>query len=109
MTLPAGRTHARFGFVARLPAAFTDVRLVVTHGAVVSVLAREADRRMEVGVSTTLRRSRAARCVLRGRHDVCDQQQEACPILSPRWVATVVKRSAAPARIRVTFFFARSG
>ena len=63
---------------------------------------------MGVGVSTKAQ-SPVARCVRRGRYDVCDQQQEACPILNARWVADVAKRSAAPARIRVTFFFARSG
>jgi hypothetical protein len=109
MSLPSGHAHARFSFMAEQGSAFRDIRLIVPHGAVVSVSAHDLNKQMGVDVSTTLRRSPVARCIQRRRYDICDQQQEACPILSAHWVADVVKRSSAPARIRLTFFFTSSG
>ena len=109
LMLPAGPLHAHFRFVAETGAAFRDVRLVVPHSSVVRVFARDANKQMGVEVSTTARASPVSRCTRRGRYDVCHQQQEACPILNEHWIAEVDKRSAAPARIRITFFFARSG
>jgi len=109
VSLPVGQARARFHFTAEVGAAFRDVRLVVPHGALVTVSAREADGQMAVGVSTSLRASPAARCIRRGRYDICDQQEEACPILNENWTVRVVKRTAAPARVRISFFFTRTG
>jgi hypothetical protein len=109
LSLPAGHAHARFRFVAEVGVAFRDVRLVVPHGADVDMFARDVNKQMGVDVSTRFRDEPVSRCVRAGRYDICDQQQQACPILNANWIAAVTKRSAAPARIRVVFVFTRSG
>lgn len=102
--LPAG--HASRSFRFRLRAVYADrVRLVVPHGAAVSVLARSADGQMGIGVSSRPWREQCRRA---GRVDVCEQSQEWCPLTDYRWRVTVRKASRAPAIVRVRFVFVRS-
>ena len=99
------RGEARTQFTFRMHApAFSAVRLVVPHAAVVSLLA--SDRAQRMGIAASSDPARGA-CSQRGRYDVCDTYEEACPAPQGRWVARLTRhgRTDAPMRVRVRFTF----
>jgi hypothetical protein len=106
LSIPSGRVRTQFAFGVHAPA-FRAVRVDVPHGAAIFVRAHDARRIAGVGVAT---RPFIGTCRRRGNVDRWETGVEGCPAPQGRWQALVVKRSRAPARIHVTFFFAsRSG
>ena len=96
--------RAQFAFRMRSPA-FSAVRLVVPHRAIVSLLAKPAGSGgMELVFST---RPFRGRCRRRGRVDVCETDEEACPAPHGRWIVRVTRhgRTNAPMRVRVRLTF----
>jgi hypothetical protein len=98
--LPRGETRVSFPFIVRAPA-FRAVRLEAPVGADVEVRAWAPRRQAAVGTSTR----DDGTCIRRGKIQRCETGIEGCPAPQGRWRAFIVKRSPAPARIRVTFFF----
>ncbi len=104
LVLPSGPASVSFRFT--VDAVYPDrVDLVVPHGAAVSLIARSLDGKMVLGAST---RPWQTPCRRRGAVDVCSQPMEWCPLTDDRWRATVRKRSAAPAVVRVRLVFVTS-
>jgi hypothetical protein len=98
--LRRGKTRVSFPFLVRAPA-FRAVRLEAPVGADVQVMAWAPRRLAGVGTSTRDDDS----CSRRGRVVRCETGVEGCPAPQGRWRAFIVKRTPAPARIRVSFFF----